>query len=116
MSSQLHLKLIWFGKSPECEGDVWFRDFAYYPRNQTEPDHLWVWQASLGHPNQYQLDRIPKVYSNPPLARHGPDNGYSSWVELPDGRIFLVDYTNRGDPVPTAHLYGAYFSPKDFNL
>src|SRR5262249_42721370 len=52
--------------------------------------------------------------ANPPREGHRPDNGYSSWVELPDGRIYFVDYSNRGDPPPGAHLYGAYLSPADF--
>src|SRR5205085_9138630 len=106
----------WFGRSPEGEGDIWWRNFSYYSKNQTEPDQFWNWDARLGqHPDQYQIDRILELQSNPPSEGHTPaapwlpgqpDNGYSSWVELPDGRIYMVDYSNRGDPAPTAHLYG----------
>ncbi len=42
-----------------------------------------------------------------------PDNGYSSWVELPDGNIYFVDYTNRGDTPPQGHLYGTVLTPHD---
>ena len=44
-----------------------------------------------------------------------PDNGYSSWVELPDGSVYFVDYTNHGDPAPFGHLYGAVLTPDDFS-
>jgi hypothetical protein len=112
---EVPLRQTWFGKAREHEGEVWFRDLTYYHRNQTELDHLWSWQAKLGqYPDQYQMDRILEVHDNPPGEEQAPDNGYSSWVELPDGQIFMVDYSNRGDPAPTAHLYGAYFSPADF--
>ena len=112
---ELRLQETWFGRQSDSDGEVWWRNFTYYVRNATEPDHLWNWQALLGrYPDQYQLDRMLEVHANPPLPNHNPDNGYSSWVELPDGRIFMVDYTNRGDPSPTSHLYGVYFSPEDF--
>lgn len=42
------------------------------------------------------------------------DHGYSSWVQLPDGKIYLDDYSNRGDTPPASHFYAALFSPKDF--
>ena len=109
------LRETWFGRVPEGEGDIWWRDFYYYVDNGSEVDHLWSWQAKLDqYPDQYQLDRIMEVHNNPPLDGHAPDHGYSSWVELPDGSIYLVDYTNCGDPAPTAHLYAVRFSPDDF--
>jgi len=121
----------WFGRAAEAQGDTWWRSFTYYARNPTEPDHLWTWQARLGqYPDQYQIDHMLELHSNPPSEGHlaspgfgnpvlrtergRPDNGYSSWTELPDGRVYVVDYTNKGDPPPTAHLYGVYFSPDDF--
>ena len=116
VKDELPLRETWFGRGPESTGDVGWRDFTYYVSNPTEPDHLWNWQARLGqYPDQYQIDRMLELHSNPPLENHRPDNGYSSWVELPDSRIYLVDYTNRGDPAPNAHLYGVYFSPDDFS-
>ena len=36
-----------------------------------------------------------EIQPNPPGADKRPDNGYSSWLQLPDGDIFLVDYTNQ---------------------
>ena len=113
---EMRLRETWFGTVPEDGGDIWWRDFVYHVKNQTEPDHLWGWQARLGkYPDQYQIEHMLELHSNPPSEKHRPDNGYSSWVELPDGRIYVVDYSNRGDPIPTAHLYGVYLSPEDFS-
>ncbi len=112
---EMPLRETWFGRIGEGEGEIWWRDFTYHTRNPSQPDHLWSWQAKLGqHPDEYQIAHMLELHANPPSKDHKPDNGYSSWVELPDRRIFLVDYTNRGDPSPTAHLYGVYFSPHNF--
>jgi hypothetical protein len=110
------LQETWFGRVPESNGEVWWRDFTYYAKNQTEPDYLWSWRAKRGeYPDQYQMNHMLELHRNWPSEGHRPDNGYSSWVELPDRRIFMVDYTNQGDPAPTAHLYGVYLSPDDFD-
>ena len=112
---EMPLRETWFGRIGEGEGEIWWRSLTYFVRNPGQPDHLWTWWAKLGHhPDQYQIDHMLELHPNPPSKDHQPDNGYSSWVELPDGRIIMVDYTNRGDPAPTAHLYGVYFSPDDF--
>lgn len=113
---EMPLRETWFGRIPENNGHIWWRDLTYDVGNQTEPHHLWSWQAKLGaYPDQYQIDHMLELHSNPPSKDHRPDNGYSSWVQLPDGRIYMVDYTNRGDPAPTAHLYGVYLYPEDFD-
>jgi sialidase-1 len=111
------LRETWFGCVSESEGEVWWRGFYYYVDNPTEPDHLWVWQAAGGrYPDQYGLDRVMEVHANPPVpGGQRPDNGYSSWVEMPDGSIYLVDYTNREDVAPTAHLYAVRFSPGEIS-
>jgi len=43
-----------------------------------------------GFPDQYQLDNIIEVDAS--IA--GSDQGYSGWVELKDGKIFVVNYTD----------------------
>ena len=46
--------------------------------------------ASGDFPDQYQLDHIIEVEA----TTNGHDNGYSGWVQLDDGRIFVVNYTD----------------------
>ena len=106
----------WFGSALEGEGDIWWQSFYYCAVNPTEPDHLWSWQSKSGqYPDQYKLDRVMVVHDNPPRPDGlRPDNGYSSWVELPDGSIYMVDYTNNGDVASTSHLYAVRFTPDDF--
>jgi hypothetical protein len=114
LRDEMPLRETWFGRAGM--GESWWRSFSYRVRNATEPAHASTWQAQDGrHPDQYQLDHILEVHANPPGEGHRPDNGYSSWLELPDGRIYFVDYSNRGDPPPGSHLYGAYLSPSDFS-
>ena len=36
----------------------------------------------------------------------GCDQGYSGWVELPDGRIFVVNYTDDGSRTVKGGSYG----------
>ena len=109
------LRETYFGRLPEHAGSVsWYR-VRYEVKNQTEPPFRYVWQASEGHPDQYQLDRMLVVKANPPKdPEYAPDNGYSSFLLMPDGGIYLVDYTTQGDPKPTSHLYRARFSVRDF--
>jgi len=74
----------------------------------------WHWQAASGlWPDQYQRDRLIQIYANPFIPGHSPDHGYSSWLTLPDGRIFLVDYSNRNDPAGKSHLVGVYIDQAD---
>ena len=105
----------WFGQAQGAKGESWWRGVRCQVANETEPDHVWDWQASRGeHPDQYQIDHMLELHANTPSEGHRPDNGYSSWVELEDGRIFMVNYSNRGDPPPGSHLYGVYFTLEDF--
>jgi hypothetical protein len=51
------------------------------------------WDASRdGFPDQYQLDHVIRIDA----SVSGFDQGYSSWTELPDGRIFVINYTDDG--------------------
>ena len=49
------------------------------------------WQATDGvFPDQYQLDHLIEIQGT--IA--GNDQGYSGWVQFPDERIFVVNYTD----------------------
>ena len=52
----------------------------------------WSWSPKLGYPDQFRRDRTVVLdYS------YSGDCGYSSWTQLPDGKIVIVDYTTGGD-------------------
>jgi hypothetical protein len=51
----------------------------------------WKWSPASGYPDQFRRDRTVVLdYAYP------ADCGYSSWTQLADGRIVIVDYTNGG--------------------
>ena len=53
--------------------------------------HRTSWVAARdGFPDQYQLDQVLEIEA----SVFGSDQGYSGWTELPDGRIFVVNYTD----------------------
>ncbi len=109
------LEQTYFGRKPASQGDVWFQHVNYHAANESEPDFTWNWHARLGrYPDQYQLDRMLEINPNPPAQEQRPDNGYSSWLQLPGGEILMVDYSNRGDKAPAGHLYAAKFSLGEF--
>jgi hypothetical protein len=115
MIKEYPLEDTWFGRPRDSAGDVWLQHVTYETVNETEPPFTWAWTAKSGRfPDQYQIDRMLEINPNPPAAGKRPDNGYSSWLQLPDGQIYLVDYTNRGDERPSGHLYAARFSLGDF--
>ena len=108
------LRETFFGRE-NSSGEAWFSFARYDVRNESEPSYAWKWTAASGsHPDQYQLDRHLVVQSNPPVEGKRPDHGYSSWLPLPDGSIYMVDYTNRDNATPMSHLYSARFSAADF--
>jgi len=103
-----------FGQASGSGRSYW-RKISYRVTNPSQPQFQWQWHSSNGEwPDDYQRRRIIQIYSNHPDQKPWPDNGYSSWVELPDGRILLVDYTNRGDKPDTSHLIGVYLDPADY--
>ncbi len=51
----------------------------------------WSWSPKSGYPDQFRRDRTVVL----DIAYPG-DCGYSSWTQLPDGRIVILDYTNGG--------------------
>ena len=105
----------WFGRIDGARGEIRWREVIYTVKNETEPDHSWSWESGSGAvPDQYQLDRMLELHSNPPRGDEGrPDHGYSSWVQLPNGEICMVDYSNYGDPYPRSHLYAVCFRPEE---
>jgi hypothetical protein len=102
-----------FGQLGE-RGTSWWSRVRYEVRNPTFDDTVWEWQAtSREWPDQYQRDRLIQIHANDPDQKPSPDNGYSSWVILDDGRVLFVDYTNCGDEPNRSHIVGAYLEPED---
>jgi hypothetical protein len=96
------------------QGRSYWQRVTYRVFNPTLPVLVWQWLAKDGKwPDQYQRDRLIQIHANPIGPKHRPDHGYSSWLTLSDGRIFLVDYTNRGDSPGKSHLVGVYIEPQD---
>jgi len=61
------------------------------------------WKATNDRfPDQYQLDHIVEVEA----SANGYEQGYSGWVQLADGRIFVVHYTDDSAPVAKGHGSG----------
>ena len=54
------------------------------------------------------LVRVADTYIHP----KAPDQGYSGWVNLPDGRIFVVNYIR--DDGPMAQIRGYFFTEQEF--
>jgi hypothetical protein len=76
------------------------------------------WSAQDGFPDQYQLDHIIEVQAS--IQSH--DQGYSGWTQLPDGRIYVVQYTDDTAPVNppsgwgmmgVSWIRGTYLLPSD---
>jgi len=111
--SQDPSKRTQFGALGELGRSSW-QEVTYRVDNPAQPPVRWHWQASAGAwPDQYQRDRLIQIYGNPAVPGHSPDHGYTSWLTLADGRILLVDYTNRDDPAGKSHLVGVYLQPGD---
>ena len=117
ITRELPLTPTLFGRLKDAQGDVWIRSVCYQVTNETEPAYSWAWEACSGKfPDQYQFDNIVVIAPNPPAEGKTPDHGYSSWVQLPDGNIYFVDYSNRGDTPPSSHIYAAVLMPDDFKI
>ena len=102
-----------FGQLGDTGRSLW-KCVSYQCRNSSLEDIHWSWQAADGKwPDQYQQERMVQIHANHPDQKPSPDYGYSSWMVLPDERIFLVDYTNHGDEPGKSHLVGVYLEPED---
>jgi len=97
---------------------IWKRVEATVDNPQTGK-HTISWSAERdGFPDQYQLDNIIEVEAS--VAGH--DQGYSGWVELTDGRILVLAYTDdTAPPCPpsgggrmgVSWIRGTYLYPSD---
>ena len=105
------LERSYFGSDPEHEGTLRLRSVRYRVENPSDHDHHYEWHAAgNGFPNQYEIDRWLELDYN---SNRNPDHGYSSWVLLPDGRLFVADYTNEDSPAGKACLKGYYLRPEE---
>ncbi len=105
-----------FGGYGAC-GESFWTSVAYDVRNPTHPDVHWHFTAGdKTLPDRYQRERLIQIHANDFHEGHRPDHGYSSHLMLPDGRVFLVDYTNFGDPPGKSHLAAVYLTMKDLEM
>jgi hypothetical protein len=58
----------------------------------------WDWSPAKGYPDQFRRDRLVVLDE-----AYFADCGYSSWTQLPDGKIVILDYT-------TANIDSTYAS------
>lgn len=107
------LKRSQFGQFGTSGCSYWKR-ISYHLDNPTLPDFDYEWTADSGEfPDQFQRDHMIQIHANHPSQQPWPDHGYSSWIQRPDGVVYLVDYTNAGDVPDTSHLVGVYIEPED---
>ena len=82
--------------TPEVTGYSIWRRFEAAINEPDQPPRKIAWNARTdGFPDQYQLDYIVEVEAS--VAGH--DQGYSGWTQLPDGRLFVVNYTDDTAPL-----------------
>lgn len=95
-------------------GRSWWKRVSYEVKNSQIEDFAWSWRAVDGQwPDQYQRERLIQIHAQHPLQKPWPDCGYSSWVILEGGDVYLVDYTNCGDVPDTSHLVAARLGKED---
>jgi hypothetical protein len=77
--------------SSEATGYSIWRRFETILDDPAGGRRAYAWSAERdGFPDQYQLDHIIEVDA----SVGGHDQGYSGWVQLEDGRVFVVNYTD----------------------
>jgi len=82
--------------TPEVTGYSLWRCYEAAVDEPDQPPRKIAWNARTdGFPDQYQLDHIIEVEAS--VAGH--DQGYSGWTLLPDGRQFVVNYTDDTAPL-----------------
>jgi hypothetical protein len=76
---------------PQSAGhSVWRRFEARFENPRTGSREV-KWSSSSGEfPDQYQLDHIIEIEA----TITGADQGYSGWIQLHDGRVFVVNYSD----------------------
>jgi hypothetical protein len=81
--------------TPRVTGHSIWRRVESCLRHPVHGERRQSWDASRdGFPDQYQLDQVLEVDA----SIRGSDQGYSGWVELDDGRVFVVNYTDDAAP------------------
>jgi hypothetical protein len=82
--------------TPEVTGYSIWRRFEAVLSEPGRPPRKIAWNARTdGFPDQYQLDHIVEIDAS--VA--GCDQGYSGWTLLPDGALFVVNYTDDTAPL-----------------
>ncbi|MES2694129.1 MAG: sialidase family protein [Verrucomicrobiota bacterium] len=77
------------GRYTDNEAFTRWRSLSVKVQNRDDYSIDWSWTPAKGYPDQFRRDRsVVLDYA------HSSDCGYSSWTQLPDGRIVIVDYTS----------------------
>jgi hypothetical protein len=99
----------YFGSAGDHGGAVHLRRVRYATSDPTR-SHEWTWEAASGkHPNQYEIDRWLTLALNEEAF---PDHGYTTWAELPDGRVIVAETSSAGAPLQKAFVHAYFFSPE----
>ncbi len=101
---------------PEITGCSIWRSFRLILDDPRTGKHVAAWSAARdGFPDQYQLDHIIEVDA----SISAQDQGYSGWINLDDGRIFLANYTDdtapavKIGPMGISWIRGTYLNISD---
>jgi sialidase-1 len=90
------------GTAGDHAGFAHLRRVRYATRDALRT-HEWEWHASSRtYPNQYEIDRWLTLALNEEAF---PDHGYTSWAELPGGRIIVAETSGAGAPLQKAYLH-----------
>lgn len=101
----------YFGTAGDHAGSALLRRVSYTTRHPGDArrggrTHEWTWNAASGeHPNQYEIDHWLTLALNQEAF---PDHGYTTWAELPGGRIVVAETSGAGAPLQKAYIH-AYF-------
>lgn len=99
-----------FGSTGDAEGTVELRQ-VQYATHDAQHEHHWSWAAASGtYPNQYEIDRWVTLAENHEAF---PDHGYTTWIELPGGKIVVAETTSSGAPLQKAQLHAYFFNLAD---
>ncbi|MFC1677040.1 hypothetical protein ACFL3G_08270, partial [Planctomycetota bacterium] len=77
--------------SPDTTGYSIWKRVEEVLDDPTTGHREYSWVASTdGFPDEHQMDHIIEIEA----SVNGHDQGYSGWIQLDDGRIFVVNYTD----------------------
>jgi len=86
---------VHFGNRKGCCRNVshsQWRSISVVVHNHDSYSIEWDWKAADGYPDQFRRNRLV-LLDRAPAA----DGGYTSWTQLPDQTIVIVDYTTEGN-------------------